>query len=56
MIKLRGLLIEPCAHDGRVHVRSAHKRSLWHHLQSLFEWIGQAPVGANASEAREQEL
>ncbi len=56
MIRLRGLLTEPCEHDGRVHVRPAHNRSLWHHLQSLFEWTGRAPVGANASKVREQEL
>jgi hypothetical protein len=29
MIKFRGLLIEPCSHDGRVHVQPAHGRSLW---------------------------
>lgn len=56
MIKLRGLLTEPRAHDGHVHVRPAHNRSLWHHLQSFFEWTVQAPVEANASHATEQEL
>jgi tRNA(adenine34) deaminase len=35
MIKLRGLLTEPCAHDAHVHVRPAQRRSLWHRLQML---------------------
>jgi tRNA(adenine34) deaminase len=35
MIKLRGLLTEPCAHDGHIHVQPAHARSLWHYLQTL---------------------
>jgi tRNA(adenine34) deaminase len=33
MIKLRGLLTEPHAHDGHIHAQAAHGRSLWHHLQ-----------------------
>jgi hypothetical protein len=41
MIKLRGLLIEPCLHDGHVHVQPAHGRSLWHYLQTLFAQTGQ---------------
>ena len=34
MIRLRGLLTEP--RDGHVHVRPAHRRSLWQSLQMLF--------------------
>jgi len=56
MIRLRGLLTEPCEHDDNVHVRPAHNRSLWHHLQRLFEWTGQAPGEANAPDLREQDL
>jgi hypothetical protein len=40
MIKLRGLLTEPGAHDGRIHVQPAHGRSLWQHLQVLLARIG----------------
>jgi tRNA(adenine34) deaminase len=36
MIKMRGLLAEPCSHDGHVHVHAAHARSLWHYLRILF--------------------
>jgi tRNA(adenine34) deaminase len=36
MIKLRGLLTEPCAHDGHIQVRPAHAPSWWHSLQMLF--------------------
>lgn len=54
MIKLRGLLTEPCAHD--VQVRPAHDRSLWHHLQSLFERTSRARIETNAPNVREQEL
>lgn len=36
MIRLRGLLAEPAVHDGRIHVRPAQRRSLWHSLQLLF--------------------
>jgi tRNA(adenine34) deaminase len=36
MIKMRGLLAEPCSYDGRVHVHPAHARSLWHYLRILF--------------------
>jgi tRNA(adenine34) deaminase len=36
MIKMRGLLAEPCSHDGHVHVRPAHPRSVWHYLRILF--------------------
>ena len=44
MIKLRGLLIEPCSHDGHVHVQPAHGRSLWHYLQTLFAQTGQRRI------------
>jgi tRNA(adenine34) deaminase len=56
MIKLRGLLTEPCTHDGRVHVRPAHDRSLWHVLQSLYERSGQARAKADSPDVRDQEL
>jgi tRNA(adenine34) deaminase len=36
MIKLRGLLTEPCVHDGHVHMQPAHRPSIWHYLQRLF--------------------
>ena len=56
MIKLRDLLTDPRAHDGHVHVRPAHDRSLWHFLQSVVERAGQARVKMNAPDMREQEL
>jgi tRNA(adenine34) deaminase len=40
MIKLRGLLTEPGAGDGHIHVQPAHRRSLWQHLQVLLARIG----------------
>jgi tRNA(adenine34) deaminase len=40
MIKLRGLLTEPHAHDGHIHTQPAHGRSLWHRLQVLLARIG----------------
>jgi tRNA(adenine34) deaminase len=36
IIKLRGLLAEPCPHEEHVHVRPAHARSIWHYLRILF--------------------
>ena len=39
MIKLRGLLTEPGAHDGHIRVQPAHGRSLWQHLQVLLARI-----------------
>jgi tRNA(adenine34) deaminase len=36
MIRMRGLLVEPRAHDSRIHVRPAQRRSFWHSLQLLF--------------------
>jgi tRNA(adenine34) deaminase len=56
MIELRGLLTDPSAHDGHVHERPAHDRSLWHYLQSLFERTGRARIETNAPDMREQEL
>ena len=50
MIKLRGLLTEPCAHGGHVHVRPAQRRSLWHQLQLLFARSGQPRIEAEAPE------
>jgi tRNA(adenine34) deaminase len=37
MIKLRGLLTEPCGQGDHVHVRPSHRRSLLHCLQILLE-------------------
>src|SRR5580704_2331983 len=48
MIKLRGLLTEPCAHGGRIQVQPAHARSLWHHLQMLFARTGQPRIETEA--------
>jgi tRNA(adenine34) deaminase len=53
MIKLRGLLTEPCPQGGHVQVRPAHGRSLWHYLQILFERTGQSRVETNAPDAQE---
>ena len=36
MIRLRGLLTEPGARDGHIHLRPAHRRSLWQSVQMLF--------------------
>jgi len=54
MIKLRGLLTEP--HNGRVHVRPARERSLWHFLESLYERSGQARARANTPDVSDHEL
>jgi tRNA(adenine34) deaminase len=48
MIKLRGLLTEPCAQDGHIDVQPAHRRSLWHYLQMLFARTGQPRIGTEA--------
>jgi tRNA(adenine34) deaminase len=56
MIKLRGLLTEPCAHNGHVHVRPARERSLWHVLQSMYERSGRTRAKTNAPDVRDQEL
>jgi len=41
MIKMRGLLTEPCAQENHIHVHPAHGRSVWHYLQILFTRSGQ---------------
>jgi tRNA(adenine34) deaminase len=43
MMKLRGLLTDPRAYDGHIHVQPAHGRSLWHYLQMLFARTVQQP-------------
>ncbi len=48
MIKLRGLLTDPRAHDGHVHVRPAHRQSLWHYLQMLFARTGKPQIETKA--------
>src|SRR5580704_11702227 len=48
MIKLRGLLTEPCAQEGHVHVRPAHRKSMWHLLQILFERSGRSRIETSA--------
>jgi tRNA(adenine34) deaminase len=53
MIKLRGLLTDPCVADEHVHAHPAHPRSFWHYLQLLFERTKQAPVVAPAPDAQE---
>jgi tRNA(adenine34) deaminase len=49
MIKLRGLLTEPCAPEDHVHVRPAHGKSFWHVLQILFERGSRSRIEARAS-------
>ncbi len=56
MIKLRGLLTEPCVQQGHVHVRPARDHSLWHYLQILFGRTGPSPIETSAARARDQEL
>ena len=36
MIKLRGLLTDPCMHEKLVQMQPAHNPSMWHYLQRLF--------------------
>ena len=48
MIRLRGLLTEPCSNGGHIHVQSAHERSLWHYLQQLFARTGQPRIETKA--------
>ena len=36
MIKLRGVLTDPCSNDGHIRVHHAQRRRLWHSLQRLF--------------------
>jgi tRNA(adenine34) deaminase len=56
MIRLRGLLTDACAHVGHVHVDPARERSLWHHLQALFERIGQPRIAPSAIDLANREL
>jgi tRNA(adenine34) deaminase len=53
MIKLRGLLTQPCPQGDHVHVRPAQRRSLWHHLQILIERSRQTRVETQAPDAQE---
>lgn len=56
IIRLRGLLTDACAHDGRAHVDPARRRSLWHHLQALLERIGQPRITPSAIDLANREL
>jgi hypothetical protein len=53
MIKLRGFLIDPNAAADHVHVAPAHRRSLWHHLQTLIERNRHPRVQVQAPDASE---
>jgi len=53
MIKLRGLLTEPCPQGEHVHVRPSGRRSLMHRLQILLERNYQPRVQAQAPDAPE---
>ena len=48
IIKLRGLLTEPSTNGAHIHVRPAHGRSLWHHLQMLLVRTRQPRVETGA--------
>jgi tRNA(adenine34) deaminase len=48
MIRLRGLLTEPCSEENRIKVKPAHGRSLWHYLQILFARSGQSRIETDA--------
>lgn len=48
MIRFRGLLIDPSAHDGQIHVQPAHRRSLWHYLQMLLARTDQPQIETKA--------
>jgi tRNA(adenine34) deaminase len=48
MIKLRGILTEPCAQASHIRVQPAHGRSLWHYLQILFARSGQSRIETDA--------
>jgi len=56
MIKLRGLLTEPCVHDGHVHMQPAHRPSIWHYLQRLFARSPQPRTEAQVPNARRRLL
>jgi len=47
MIKLRGLLTASCT-NGEIHVRPAHRRSLWHYLQTLLVRTRQPQIETEA--------
>jgi tRNA(adenine34) deaminase len=53
MIKMRGLLTEPCPQGDHVHVRPARRRSPLHYLQVLFERATATRVEARAPDAQE---
>lgn len=53
MIKLRGLLTEPCPHGGHVHVAPRGRRSLMHFLQILIERNYHPRVQTQAPDAPE---
>ncbi|HEY6255883.1 MAG TPA: nucleoside deaminase [Xanthobacteraceae bacterium] len=53
MIKLRGLLTEPCPQGDHVHIAPAHRRSLMHRLQILIERIGPSRTQTPAPDAPE---
>jgi tRNA(adenine34) deaminase len=44
MIKLRGLLTEPCGQEAKMQVQPPHGRSLWHVFQILFAQTGASRV------------
>src|SRR6266850_133093 len=56
MIKLRGLLTEPCVHDGHVHMQPAHGPSIWHYLQRLFARSPQPRIEAQVPNATRRRL
>jgi tRNA(adenine34) deaminase len=53
MIKLRGLLTEPCPQGDHVHVKPAYRRSLMHCVQILLERSFQPRVRLPAPDATE---
>jgi tRNA(adenine34) deaminase len=44
MIRLRGLLTEPCSQEDHIQVQPANGRSLWHYLQVLFVRASQSRI------------
>jgi tRNA(adenine34) deaminase len=56
MIRLRGLLTDACGHGNHVHVEPARERSLWHHVQALFERFAQARIEPSAVDLANREL
>jgi len=49
MIKLRGLLTEPCGQESDIYVQAAHGRSLWHYLAMLFTRSGDSRTETDVS-------